>query len=233
MSSESFVRFWCAITSKKGAKDRAKGVLKAISRYRPKSKRILELGVGIGTVIQFFPNKYKLYGIDVLRKAIKICKKNFPKGKFYVASMHNFKINNKFDVIFSVYDTINFLKNFRQWQSTFDNVNNHLDINGLFIFDMYTEKALRDFKKSTPQIHKFSMGYTWDMPIIRGNNLTWDYRIHERVSKNKYKVHKYKWTEKIFTKAKVKLAIQKRFIILNSYYFDDKRRIFFICRKKN
>ena len=38
------------------------------------------------------------------------------RGKYFVVSMHDFKISTEFDVVFSVYDSINFLENFNQWK---------------------------------------------------------------------------------------------------------------------
>jgi len=48
------------------------------------------------------------------------------------------RIEENFDVVFSVFDSINFLETFAQWKSTFKSVSEHLSQNGLFIFDMYT-----------------------------------------------------------------------------------------------
>ena len=68
------------------------------------------------------------------------------------------KIDERFDVIFSVFDSINFLENFRQWKSTFKAVNEHLNDDGLFIFDMYTPKALRFFRGKEVTTSKFAKG---------------------------------------------------------------------------
>ena len=232
MSSKNFSNFWLAITSQKEAKARALNVLRPLNKYNKKAKKVLELGVGIGTVLQYFPKKYEISGLDILPENIKICKKKLSRGNFYVSSMHNFRIPEKFDVIFCVFDSINFLKDFRQWQSTFKSVLNHLNPKGLFIFDMYTKKALKDFKKSTPNITEFSMGYTYDKPIILGNKLTWDYGVFERLPSGLYKFHKYKWTEAIYTIPKVKIEISKHFRIFETHFMDKNRRILFVCKKK-
>jgi len=232
--AKSFVNFWGALTSEEGSKQRAKKVLDALNKYNKNAKKVLELGAGIGTVLRHFPRKYDIYGLDIMKEYISRCKKNVPRGRYFVASMHNFKIPLKFDVIFCVYDSINFLKDFKQWESTFKSVFNHLNEKGLFIFDMYTLKALKDLKKWTaPTITPIkSVGYVYEKPIIKGNALFWDYRVFEKKKANKYELNKYLWKEKIFSAEKIKKALAKHFKILESRHFDNKRRILFVCRKK-
>ena len=99
-------------------------------------------------------------------------------------------------------------------EAAFSKIKKHLNEYGLFIFDMYTEKALRDFKKSTPSVHKYSFGHTYDKPIIRKNELNWDYRVFEKTKNGNYKAHKYKWKEKIFSAGKVRRELLKNFKIL-------------------
>ena len=201
-----FTKNWENITDKKAAKERANYVLKPIKKYKG-VKKILELGVGVGYVIQYFPKKYEISGLDIKKDYISICKKKFPKYKFYVASMHNFKIKEKFDVIFSVYDSINFLKNIWQWEKTFELVKNHLNDGGLFIFDMYTEKALKEFKGKSEYTKKFKFGYVNSKGIVKWNRLVWDFKIFEKKTKNKYKIHRNKFVEYIQPTKKVKIEL--------------------------
>lgn len=131
MPAKPFVYFWEFVTAKERAKERAEYVLKPINQYHKKAKKILELGCGIGEVLVNFPKKYIVYGLDIERDYIEMCRRKIPSGKFFVVSMHNFKIGEKFDVIFCVGDAINYLRKFAQWESTFKSVRNHLSDGGL------------------------------------------------------------------------------------------------------
>jgi hypothetical protein len=75
--------------------------------------------------------------------------------------MHNFKVDERFDVIFSVFDAMNELKDFDQWKSTFNAVNDHLYRDGLYIFDVFTPKILRN-ASSLSTAKAFSKGYYFD-----------------------------------------------------------------------
>lgn len=232
MVKESFTKFWLLIENKKETKKRADWILRPVNKYHKKTKRILELGVGLGQVLVYFSKKYEVYGLDIKKEYVDIAKKRIPSGRFIKSSMHNFKINEKFDVIFSVYDSINFLDNFNQWKSTFKSVDQHLSQNGLFIFDMYTPKILKDFKDKKAQISKYSFGIIHDKPIIKNNTLTWDFKVFEEIKKGKFKLHRYKFKETIHPVAKVKSALSKKFKILETKLMDKGRRILFVCFKK-
>ena len=230
--SKNFVHFWPLITDKKKAKERANWVIKPINKYHEKSRKILELGVGIGEVLVNFPKRFDIYGLDHTKQYIDYCKKKIIRGHFFVSSMHDFKHKEKFDVIFSVYDSVCFLKNFDQWKQTFRNVSKHLNKNGLFVFDTYTPKILKDFKNKKESKSKFSKGYITDKAIIKNNTLTWDFKVFEKIRKSKYQVNKYKFKETIYPVQKVKSALTQHFKILETKLMDNNRRILFICRKK-
>jgi cyclopropane fatty-acyl-phospholipid synthase-like methyltransferase len=238
-TSKPFVTFWESLTSKEGARARAQCVLKLLNEYHMRAKKILEVGCGIGMVLVNLPDRYDIYGLDVERDYIEVCRRRMPRGKFFVSSMHNFKIAEKFDVIFSANDAINFLSNFAQWKSTFKAVDEHLDRNGLFIFDVYTPKMLRDticwlekYNRSTSSVKEFPKGYYYDKEIVKGNTLTWDSRIFEKLPNGLYQLNKYKFKETIYPVAKMKSALSEHFAILEATLMEEGRKILFVCRKE-
>jgi SAM-dependent methyltransferase len=239
-ASKPFVYFWESVQhgGKKAAKERADYVLKPINEHHRRAKKIMEIGCGIGAVLVNLPKRYLIYGLDVEKDYIEVCRRKIPRGKFFVSSMHNFKIPEKFDVIFSADDAINFLKDFDQWKSTFKTVSEHLNEDGLFIFDVFTPKMLRDtlrwrekYKRLT-SVREFSGGYYYDMGIVNGNTLTWDVRIFERLPEGFFQLNKYKFTEKIYPVAKMKSALSKHFDILEATLREEGRVILFVCRRK-
>ena len=225
----------------KGGKERARYVMKPVNEYFKDAKKILEIGCGLGDVLVELPERYAIYGLDIERDFIEVCRKRIPKGKFFVSSMHNFKINERFDVIFSVFDAMNELKDFDQWQSTFKAVDEHLNSHGLFIFDVFTPKMLRDTLRMSKHntsvrtlsfVQEFPLGYYLDKAIVKGNNLTWDVKIFERLSNGLYQLNEYKFPEKIYPVAKMKSALSKHFEILETNLREEGRNILFVCRKK-
>jgi SAM-dependent methyltransferase len=210
--------------------------------YRPRARTILELGTGNGNVLSSFPMKYELYGIDVEDKYIELARQKAPRARLFVASMHNFKINTQFDVVFSVFDCINYLKNFRQWKQTFATVHKHLKENGLFIFDMLTPNFIQDAKHMDPKFSKHSFGFAVDDAgaLVRGNQITQEFRIFEKVKHDTFRMHRYLIVERIFSLSRVERALEEKFRIITrvpvefSSWEAKKRasRVLYVTRKR-
>ena len=214
MGTKHFADFYDQISSRFDAKKRADKVLKYVRKYSAKAKSILELGCGNGAVLHSFPKKYDLYGLDIEKEHVKLTKKKVPNAHLWISSMHNFKIKKKFDIVFSVFDSINFLKNFNQWKQTFQTVNNHLEDNGLFIFDMYTSEALKENKKGSTSLWKEKFGFASVEPLVNNDNLTWHFRVFEKKKNNNFQLHDFLFKERIFPTNKVETELKKYFTIL-------------------
>ena len=223
-------KIWAKNVDKKAAKVRADRVLNAIKKYNPNAKNVLELGVGLGVVLFHF-KKFKKFGLDLGKEYIKVAKKIIPDAKLFVQSMDCFKLNEKFDVIFSVHECINEVKPYKKWESTFKHAYQSLNEEGLFIFDMRTEKHLDDMKKQIVKLEKTPTGYIYDNTIVQGNKLTWDTIYFKKIKNDLYKIEKDKYAEFIYPIVKVKKSLIKYFKVLEIKFFEDKRKAIFICRK--
>ncbi|MBW3002107.1 class I SAM-dependent methyltransferase [Candidatus Woesearchaeota archaeon] len=235
--AKDFGEYWDDLADVKSARKRAKRILGLIKKYKPKAKSVLELGVGSGNVLKCFPKKYALVGLDIDKKYVRLARKKMEYADFIVSSMHNFKINKKFDVIFSVYDSINFLQTFGQWKQTFKTVHKHLNESGLFIFDMYTPKML-ERAKNWSFFSKEKFGYMWDKAEVNGNKLTWHFHIFEKEKGNKYALSEHKFHEWMFPVKKVEQELKKYFKIIKKFEnvdfckFTINERILYVVKKK-
>ena len=234
-----FADFYDQLADKKAAKERANKVLKYIRKYNPQAKNILELGTGNGNVLSNFPKKYKLSGLDIEKRFIRLTKEKVPKANLFTSSMHNFKINKKFDVIFSIFDSINFLKNFYQWKETFKTIYQHLGNKGLFIFDVYTPLMLKNTKPIT-HFSEEQFGFMLTKGTVKGNNLIWNFKIFEKKKNNLYQMHKTLFNEKIFPIKKIEDQITKYFEIIEKLDEEtlkkptkNSERLIYITKKQN
>lgn len=66
--------------------------------------------------------------------------------------MSSFKIDQTFDVIFCVFDSINHLLKFSQWESMFKHSYAHLNDGGTLIFDINTQAKLEKTVRTTPGV---------------------------------------------------------------------------------
>jgi SAM-dependent methyltransferase len=238
MTKKHFADFYDEISSRFDAKIRADKVLKYVGKYSPKAKNILELGTGNGKVLSFFPKKFNLFGLDVEENYLKLAKKKVPSAKLWKSSMHDFKSKEKFDVIFSVFDSINFLKNFDQWKQTFQTVNKDLSDDGLFIFDCYTPQVLKENKNASISFWEEKFGFASNKRVVKTDRLIWHFRIFEKKKNDIYELHNFLFKERIFPIAKVELELKKHFTILEkrdwetlSHPTSKSLRVLFVARK--
>lgn len=230
MTSE-ITELWASNIDQKAAKERATRVLNEIDKYQPRAKSVLELGVGLGVVLQHF-KKYDCYGLDLGKEYINKAKKLLPKANLSVQSMHNFKLNKQFDVIYSVHECINEIKPYKNWEATIKQAKKHLKPEGIFIFDMRTTKHLQDMKKTTVKLEETPTGYIYDNTIVKGNTLTWDTTYFKKTKNGLYKIEKDTYEEIIYPITKVKNTLKKHFKIININYYENKRKIMFTCKNK-
>src|SRR4030042_1775288 len=78
-----------------------------LKKYHPRAKTVLEIACGTGSVLQHLVKSYEVYGLDLSSEMLSLAKRKVPTGKFALQDMRSFKLKQKFDAIFCVYDSIN------------------------------------------------------------------------------------------------------------------------------
>jgi trans-aconitate methyltransferase len=232
METSEQAKLWEKNLDRKKAKIRADRVLKQISKYNPQTKNVLELGVGLGAVLIHFSQKYEVSGLDLQNEYIQIAKKLIPKANFYVQGMDKFKINEKFDTIFSVHECINEVKHYKNWELTFKRVFEHLNQDGLWIFDMRTQKHLEEKKKKAVELEKTPTGYLYDGFEVKGNKLFWKTVYFKKVKGKLYEIEHDDYFEEIYDIKKVEKSLLKHFKILDRIPIEGGLTFMFVCRKK-
>ncbi|MBD3272743.1 methyltransferase domain-containing protein [Candidatus Dependentiae bacterium] len=113
------------------------------------AKSILELGSGTGKhAILLCQKEYNLVGIDFSSKMVDIAKQRLLKEElktnieFFVADVRKAKLNKKFDVALSLFHVVSYMLTKNDLINMFKTVYNHLNTNGLFIFDCWYGPAV-------------------------------------------------------------------------------------------
>ncbi len=122
-------------------------------------KSVLDLGCGTGNFLQKLEPYFEfLMGIDISIDMIKLAKKNCKKAKFEVENVTNFQINHKFDLITCNFDMINHLQQLKDWQEVFERAYNHLNDDGVFVFDFNTifKMTTFDYTEHTNQTENYN-----------------------------------------------------------------------------
>lgn len=202
------------------------------------AQNMLELACGTGAVLKHFAKDYKVSGLDLSKGMLDVAKKEVPQAKLYQQSMADFIVPEKFDVILSVFDSINHLTKFSDWKKLFANAQKHLNEKGVFIFDINTEKKLQRVIKETPGVREFDKNLMIMNVTDAGRGLSnWNVKIFEHKKGKSYELHEEDINEVSFPKEKILNALKPLYRSVKTVDTDKTHpkkkaeRFFFICKK--
>lgn len=116
--------------------------LKKLIEKIPKNSLILDAGCGAGIpAAKFLVKKgYKVVGVDVSKKMVKLAKENVPKGDFKVMSLYNLKFKDKtFDAVISFFTILHLEKS--KVPKVFKEFHSILKDNGYLLFSVNQGKG--------------------------------------------------------------------------------------------
>jgi SAM-dependent methyltransferase len=139
---EVFGRFYDAVMGDRAVA--AEHLRQLIRATKPNATKVLELGCGTGSVLKSLQRDYVVSGLDASERMLSIARRKVPEAKLFRQDMVDFRIDDKFDVIVCVFDSINHVRRFSDWKRLFANVRRHLWPGGCLIFDINTEGLGRE-----------------------------------------------------------------------------------------
>jgi SAM-dependent methyltransferase len=122
-------------------------IKKIIEEKGIRGKDVLDLGCGTGEIsIRFKKEGYSVLGVDISTEMLSIAADKARNKKldihFANQDMRELKFPVGFDIVVSLFDTINYLISIEEVEECFKSVAEHLDDNGIFVFDMVTKNML-------------------------------------------------------------------------------------------
>jgi len=232
---DAIARFYDAFVGDPAEK--AAWLKKLVQKYQPHAKNVLELACGTGNILKILSDDYVVAGLDNSAGMLQIAQSKLPHATFIEADMSDFNLPDKYDVVLCVYDSINHLSSFSQWESLLDAAARNLNRNGLFIFDMNTVAYLEKINRSEPSLSSFEGG-TLKINARPGKDTlsVLDIEVTEKKVDGTTETYTSEIPETSFDLAKVRSTLGKHFDILDqlderaykSDYYDSK--VFFVCR---
>jgi len=173
---------------------RAARVDDAIARFRPDAGSLLELGCGTGSILARLTADVELTGLDRSPSMLAIAARKVPGAHLVEGDMARFDLGRRFDVVASVFDSVNHLTTVAAWESLLACVHRHLVDDGLFVFDVNTVGELRRLGDEPPWVSDFEGGTAVIDVSAAGSDegitvSEWDIRIFECVAGARYELH--------------------------------------------
>jgi SAM-dependent methyltransferase len=235
-SYSSFARFYDAVQGDRA--EHAEYVRGLIERHHPAARTVLELACGTGSILKQLQPHYELMGLDRSGEMLAVAADKVPGVPLVQGDMTGFRLGERFDVVLCLYDSINHLLRFSQWEQVFDRVLAHLGEGGIFVFDVNTERRLRFFGEERPVTQWFGDGHllVLDVQAEKQNLFNWRIRIFERTGEATYRLHAEDIREAAFPLDRIMESLRRRFRRVWTY--DARRarptarseRVHFVCR---
>jgi len=216
----------------------AKHLHKLIREAKPAAKAVLELGCGTGSILKYLARYYEISGVDTSRRMLSIARKKLPDATLYRQNMVNFAVKARFDVICCVFDLINHIQRFSDWNRVFRNVRRHLRPGGCFIFDINTQRKLERCIAEPPWVHRFGRNcLVLDVTAAPKHASNWNIRVFEHLYKDCYVLHEEDIIEVSFPPGKIAKSLRTHFAKVRVIDPDRDRpsrkseRLFFVAMK--
>jgi SAM-dependent methyltransferase len=214
-----FARFYDAAMDDPGP--RADRVVQWIEQYLPGAVSLLELGCGTGSILDRLPAGMTLVGLDRSPEMLEVAADKVPRARLVEADMESFWLDEQFDVVISVFDSVNHLLTFDAWRSMFEAAYDHLIPGGLFIFDVNTIGELKRLGDEPPWVYDFEGGVLIiDVDFAHdGESFAmseWDIRVFEHLGDGRYRLHRERIDELGVGLPLLRSALEPRFELLES-----------------
>ena len=142
---ENYSRYYDLLYKDKDYKSEVDYISEIISRYiRYKPASLLDIGCGTGKHLKFFKEKgFNVAGVDLSESMISEAKKHLGQDEdLCCGKASEFNLGRKFDVIVSLFHVMSYQTENSELEKVFNNVHNHLNEGGLFIFDFWYGPAV-------------------------------------------------------------------------------------------
>lgn len=141
---------------------------KSLKEYGVCDGLVLELGCGTGTMTELLAESgYDMIGVDNAEEMLaEAMEKRVESGQdilYLLQDMQEFELYGTVRAVVSVCDSLNYITDRDELRHVFELVNNYLDPEGIFLFDMNTVHKYRDLLGDTTIAENRDEGsFIWD-----------------------------------------------------------------------
>ncbi len=151
---DAYAGYYNLLYKDKNYNSEAEYIDKLIKKYKPGARKILDLGCGTGKHDFIFAEKgYDVTGVELSEKMLRSAEENLKshssvpeKLKFIQGDIKEVRSSEKFDVIVSLFHVMSYQTKNEDVQQTLETVREHLDKDGIFIFDFWYGPAVLTVK---------------------------------------------------------------------------------------
>jgi SAM-dependent methyltransferase len=232
----AYARFYDATQGDRA--EHATYIRSLLKKHHPRAKTVLELACGTGSVLKQLQAQYDVVGVDLSDEMLAIARRKVPGVRLVRSDMRTVDLGERFDVVLCVYDSINHLTRFRDWEAVFRRARQHLNDRGVFVFDINTQQRLSAFAAASPVVERFGDDDVMVIDIVEAPRgaVDWHIEVFEHVRGSAYRRHRDEIREMSFPPERIRTALRRRFTRIWTYDATRARpsaqsnRLHFVCR---
>ncbi len=208
---------------------------------------LMELGCGTGKVTEMFYDRgYKMVGLDLSADMLGIA---MDKGRskdgeilYLLQDMTEMELYGTFDAFYSIGDSMNYILEPEDLTRVFSLVNNYLDPNGVFIFDLKTQYLFEEvMADNTFADDREEISFIWDNYYYEDEKINeYGVNIFLRAEDGRYDKFMETHYQKAYSVDEVKAMIEAggmEFVAVYDAFTKnpprpDSERLYYIARKK-
>lgn len=209
-SYERFGEFYDGVMGDR--REASEQVRELIRATKPDARNVLELGCGTGSILKYLQDDYEVSGLDISGKMLSIARKKVRRARLFQQDMVDFQIDDRFEVIFCVFDSINHVRRFSDWKRVFARVRQHLSPGGCFIFDINTQRKLERHIAEPPWVHRFGSNLLIiDVTALPRGGSNWNIKVFKHLNGSRYALHEENIIEVSFPLPEILAALRAKF----------------------
>jgi SAM-dependent methyltransferase len=117
---------------------------KLVLQHLPAGAHILDLCCGTGQIANALAEQgYRITGIDSSEQMIALAHRNAPGATFVVDDARTFQLDDSFQAVLSIFDSLNHMMTLDDLAAVFRRVYAALETGGWFLFDLNTEEGFK------------------------------------------------------------------------------------------
>jgi ubiquinone/menaquinone biosynthesis C-methylase UbiE len=131
----NITQFYDLIYAFKDYESESNALKNIIMKHNPKAKTLLDVGCGTGNHLKHLKSSFDVVGLDVSAGLLHVAKDKLPDVNFYEASMRDFSMPQRFDVVSCMFGSIGYMCDLEQMGRAIENMAHHLTQEGILIFE--------------------------------------------------------------------------------------------------
>lgn len=185
-----------------------------LAEYNINTGIILDLGCGTGNMTELLAAAgYDMIGIDNSDEMLNVAMdKAYDKGLdilYLLQDMREFELYGTVAAVVSICDSLNYITDFNELVEVFSLVNNYLDPDGIFIFDMTTEKKYTAIADSVIAENRDEGSFIWENSYFADKKINqYDMTIFEKLENGLYEKHQETHIQRVYTLDEIKSALE-------------------------